>query len=194
MKVLFRLLLSISATALMPFIYLVNQGITLEKFYAEHSVWLYDNCIIFASCLTWLCSFKIFSYIIYLIIVLLFSLLMLFLTNFLEYDSISHENIESIELSENNFLPVYLGYFFVGLSLSQNENPIYIYSILVLFSFISNSVYFNPIFMIFKYKFYTVKRKNGIIIFLISKEIYRTKNELCIKKVRRINDYTFIER
>ncbi|HHT1064301.1 TPA: hypothetical protein ACTYAA_003754, partial [Citrobacter freundii] len=70
----------------------------------------------------------------------------------------------------------------------------FVYGVLFIFTFLSQALYFNPLFLIFGYEFYNVKTKNGTAIFLISRQKYKTPSEIDISTAFRINNYTFIER
>ena len=50
-----------------------------------------------------------------------------------------------IHLADGEFLPTYLGYFFVALSISDLLSLIFIYLILLVFVYLSQTQYFNPI-------------------------------------------------
>ncbi len=109
-------------------------------------------------------------------------------------DNFSKGSVSSIEHANNSFLPSYLGYFFVALSINNLETLIFVYSVLFVFTFLSQALYFNPLFLIYGYKFYNIKTNKGTSIFLISRNDYRTPSDIEIKKANRINNYTFIER
>jgi hypothetical protein len=47
---------------------------------------------------------------------------------------------------------------------------------------------------LFGYEFYNVKTQGGTTVFLITKKKFRRPIEVEIKKVFRINNYTFIDR
>ena len=96
--------------------------------------------------------------------------------------------------ANNSFLPSYLGYFFVALSVGNWETLWFVYGVLFIFTFLSQALYFNPLFLIFGYEFYNVKTKNGTAIFLISRQKYKTPSDIYISTAFRINNYTFIER
>ncbi|MBE0354513.1 hypothetical protein PPHE_a2181 [Pseudoalteromonas phenolica O-BC30] len=102
--------------------------------------------------------------------------------------------MDSIEHANNSFLPSYLGYFFVALSISNWETLFFVYGVLFIFTFLSQALYFNPLFLLFGFEFYNIKTKNGTAIFLISRNKYKKPNEIDIEKAHRINNYTFIER
>lgn len=100
----------------------------------------------------------------------------------------------SIEHANNSFLPSYLGYFFVALSINSFQTLVFVYLILFIFTYRSQALYFNPLFLLYGYEFYNVSTSSHVTLFLISKESFRTPKEVVIDKVYRINDYTLIDR
>lgn len=117
----------------------------------------------------------------------------IWLSQWLGKDSFDGDQIETIEYANNSFLPSYLGYFFVALSIPNLETLAFVYAILFVFTFVSQALYFNPLFLLYGFKFYNVKTKRGTSIFLISKEEYRIPSEIVIPVARRINGYTFLK-
>jgi hypothetical protein len=116
------------------------------------------------------------------------------LSSSLGRDSFKAGEVESIEHANNSFLPSYLGYFFVALSVPNVETLIFVYGVLFVFTFLSQALYFNPLFLLFGFEFYNIRTKNGASIFLISRQRYKTPHEIEVATANRINDYTFIER
>ncbi|RXE96018.1 hypothetical protein D9981_13425 [Pseudoalteromonas phenolica O-BC30] len=180
MNLIFRLLLTFNATSLLLLIYLVQKGITLSK--------LFPACTLLV---TWP---NFVSYLIYLAIPILLTGVSILLSRWLGSDAFKKGEVDSIEHANNSFLPSYLGYFFVALSISNWETLFFVYGVLFIFTFLSQALYFNPLFLLFGFEFYNIKTKNGTAIFLISRNKYKKPNEIDIEKAHRINNYTFIER
>ncbi|WP_226930667.1 hypothetical protein, partial [Halomonas sp. 3F2F] len=134
------------------------------------------------------------SYLIYLLIPILSTWLSILLSNKLGKDDFKAGEVQSIEHANNSFLPSYLGYFFVALSIGNWETLGFVYSVLFIFTFLSQALYFNPLFLLFGHEFYNIATKNGTAIFLISRHKYKRPDEVHISKAYRINNYTFIER
>lgn len=176
----FRLLLTFNATSLLVIIFLVQKGHTL-KFFFESKSWAVQlpNAV---------------SYVIYFCVPVLLTGLSIFLSSRLGKDEFKKGTIHSIEHANNSFLPSYLGYFFVALSVGNWETLWFVYGVLFLFTFLSQALYFNPLFLIFGYEFYNIKTNNGTAIFLISRHQYKKPDEIDISVAYRINNYTFIER
>ncbi|EJD6080360.1 hypothetical protein M0L39_RS09400 [Providencia rettgeri] len=184
MNILFRLLLTFNATSLLVIIFIVQKGYTLSYFF--------DTTI---SQLSWITVIpNMTSYFLYVLIPIFFTGISLLLSKRLGKDEFKKGNIISIEYANNSFLPSYLGYFFVALSVGSWESLWFVYSILFIFTFLSQALYFNPLFLVFGYTFYNVTTINGTVIFLISRQKYKTPCDIEISTAFRINNYTFIER
>lgn len=179
MNTLFRLLLTLSATSLLLIIYLVHKGHTLGDLMCHRAIAQWPNY---------------YSYILYLLVPILLTGLSILLCPLLGKDSFEKGSIATIEHANNSFLPSYLGYFFVALSINNLETLAFVYTVLFAFTFLSQALYFNPLFLIFRYEFYNITTVNGAAIFLISPKHYKTPDEIDIALAYRINNYTYIER
>lgn len=134
------------------------------------------------------------SYVIYALIPMALTGISIWFCQFLGKDQFQKNEIESIEYAHNSFLPSYLGYFFVALSITNWGVFSFVYGMLFLFTFFSQAMYFNPLFLIFGYKFYNVRTRGGVGIFLISRKKLKRPAEIEIPMAFRINNYTFIDR
>ncbi|HET8802920.1 MAG TPA: hypothetical protein VFN01_17260 [Marinobacter sp.] len=180
MNVVFRLLLTFNATSLLLVVFLVQNGCSV-------------GCVLQNFGLGFDVS-KIVSYIVYSAMPVFLTAFSVGLSDRLGSDEFKPGEISSIEYANNSFLPSYLGYFFVALSVSGWESLFFVYSVLFVFTFLSQALYFNPLFLVFGYNFYNVRTNSGVYIFLISREKYKNPDDVVISKAYRINDYTFIER
>lgn len=180
MNFAFRLLLTFNATSLLVIIFLVQKGITLGYYFPQcQDIAALPNAI---------------SYTVYLLVPILLTGLSILLSSNLGKDSFKSGEVAGIEHANNSFLPSYLGYFFVALSVGNWETLAFVYSVLFVFTFLSQALYFNPLFLVFGFEFYNITTKNGAAIFLISRQRYKTPAEIDISAAYRINNYTFIER
>ncbi|PMK02061.1 hypothetical protein BCU09_02210 [Vibrio cyclitrophicus] len=180
MNIAYRLLLTVTATSLLLIIFVVQKGFTLGHFF--------DKC-------TYLVTLpNVISYILYLLVPITLSVLSIYLSRYLGKDEFKAGQVVEVEHANNSFLPSYLGYFFVALSIGSWETLFFVYGVLFVFTFLSQALYFNPLFLLFGFEFYNIKTKNGATIFLISQEHYKTPGDIVIDKAYRINNYTFIER
>ncbi len=176
----FRLLLTVNATSLLLIVYLVQNKHTLSYFFSE-VCWLYK-----------LPNFV--SYVLYALITILLTWISIKLSSKLGKDEFKKGDVDCIEHANNSFLPSYLGYFFVALGINNWETLWFVYIVLFVFTFLSQALYFNPLFLVFGYEFYNIKTKTGAAIFLISRNKYKKPEDIVIAVANRINNYTFIEK
>ena len=185
MNRLFRFFLAVSSTSLFIVIFLIKSRcyILESNFYSYLDEFLKIN------------NLEQYSLVGVISIPLLFLAISMKLLKKLSKDRIKEGEIIEIENSTNNFLPSYLGYFFVALSISDNDflTMSIIYCIIVLFVFYSQTNYFNPLLLIFGYKFYKIKTNRGLSLLLISKKEFKKSSEVIIEKVYRINNSTYID-
>lgn len=175
----FRLLLTFNATFLLVVIFLVQKRYTLGYFFTKYPlITQFPNAV---------------SYLLYFLIPVFLTWLSIILSTKLGKDEFKKGDVDYIEHANNSFLPSYLGYFFVALSIGNWETLFFVYIVLFIFTFFSQALYFNPLFLIFGYEFYNIKTKNGTSIFLISIYKYKKPHDIEISKAHRINNYTFLE-
>lgn len=177
MVVLFKLFLTFNATSLILVVYLVKSSFLLSEVHP-----IFNNFS------------PLFSYGVYLFILISLNYVALYISKFLDNDNLQVSSIKDIELANNSYLPSYLGYFFVALSISDIDTLIFIYLILFIFTYFSQTLYFNPFYLIFNYHFYYVTTNNNIKLFLITKKIIKNPNINSFQELKRINDFTFIDR
>lgn len=93
--------------------------------------------------------------------------------------------------ADNEYIPVYLGYFFVALSVNDLYTLAFVY--LVIFTLIvMMNAYFNPVFILVGYHYYHVATAEGTQIFLICKDESRNPKDVTFCDLRRINNRTYI--
>ena len=168
---MFNLLLSLSASAYVVVVFLIKEGIKFPFFPQQ---------------------LKCVSYIIYLITPVLIAWFCLRLFKHLSVCGMECQ-IEEVELASHSFLPNYLGYFFVALSISNVTTLIYVYAVIFVFTHLSQALSFNPLFLLFGYQFYFVTGEDGTKIFLITKQKMKAYQDAKLNNLRRINDFTFID-
>jgi F0F1-type ATP synthase membrane subunit c/vacuolar-type H+-ATPase subunit K len=103
--------------------------------------------------------------------------------------------ILEVSLANDSYMASYLGYFFVALGLPKNWLVFsVVYAIIFLFTYKSQSLFYNPLFLLFGYNFYYIHDEMGMKIFVISKkrEIYSCEN-LSFEKMKKINNFTYID-
>lgn len=178
---IFRLFLTFNATSLLLVVFLVKSHIVLNGIHP-----LLTNMPGFAS------------YVIYFIVPVILTYVSLLFANKLDDDSIESSRntsaISEIEQANNAYLPSYLGYFFVALSVPYCDTLIFIFVILFIFTYLSQTLYFNPLFLMFGYQFYYLTTVNSVKIFLITKDKLKDPKNLSFPKLKRINDFTYINK
>lgn len=192
MNFLYRLFLTFNSTSLIIVIFLVKQQITIPW----HKNLLFMPAFV--------------SYILYFLLPLILTLISLLLAHFLAKDSLERfdksikkdngeegrvkcSKIVEIEQANNAFLPSYLGYFFVALSITYFETLIFVFLVLFIFTFFSQTLYFNPLFLLFGYHFYYLTTINRTKIFLITRKSLKNPDDIDLPNLKRINDFTFID-
>lgn len=171
-KLLYQLFLAFNSTWLIVVVYLVKEKYSLN-FLNNYSSY--------------------YSWGIFILLPIILTALSFLIALSLPKDSLQSGSVKEIELANNNFLPTYLGYFFVSLGVEDVSTLIVVFAIIYGFTFLSQTLYFNPIFLLFGYHFYFIKTSGNVKIFLITKRKLKTPGQDSFEKLRRINNYTFIE-
>lgn len=133
------------------------------------------------------------SYVFYFLCAVLIARISIYFTSFLENDVIPEDSFSIIESANDSYLPIYLGYFFVALSIQDYTVFIFVFGIIYIFTFYSQVTYFNPMFFLFGYRFYYAINKNNIKILLITRRHLKNPAAASFQNVKRINDFTFID-
>lgn len=165
LRVFFRIILTISSTSWMLVVYAIK---THYSFYG----------IPYYIC-SMLCIITIF----------VLSVIIIQLTKLMDKDEAKQCN--GFLLADNEYIPVYLGYFFVALSVNDWSTMVFIYGMVSILMFMMNA-YFNPVFLIFGYHYYHVSTAEGTHFLLISRLNGRNYKNLDLPSLRRINDTTYI--
>lgn len=177
MSFIYRLLLTFNATSLIIVIFLIKEEVTLNN--------LNDK-------LNSLPNYV--SYLAYFLLPILLTYFSLLISNFLGNSNISKGSITEVENANNAFLPSYLGYFFVALSVNNCETIIFVFAILFIFTFLSQTLYFNPLFLIFGYHFYNISTNNKAKLFVITRNEINKVEDIEFSSLKRINNFTFIDK
>lgn len=172
MKYIYQLFLAFNSTWLIVVVYLIKEKYRLN---------ILDNYSIY------------YSWAIFILFPIILTSLSFLIALKLPKDQLIDTAINEIELANNNFLPTYLGYFFVSLGISDIPTLVIVFIMIYIFTYLSQTLYFNPIFLIFGYHFYFIKTNKNIKIFLITKKQLKTPGEIGFQNLRRINNYTFID-
>ncbi|HCG6973476.1 MULTISPECIES: hypothetical protein [Vibrio harveyi group] len=184
MNVFYKLWLTFCSLLLTMTVYLVKEDVLLNSLsiYVEHEgvKQLLISLPKYASC------------VVYFVAVVCCTGLSMVLARWLSEDQISVGSIATVETANDAFLPSYLGYFFVALSVGDSGTFIYVFSMIFIFIFFSKISYFNPVFLIFGYKFFHLTDNSGLKIVVITKKELKVPCEVEFCKLKRINNYTFI--
>lgn len=172
MKYIYQLFLAFNSTWLIVVVYLIK-----EKYRFN----ILNNYNIY------------YSWIIFILIPIVLTALSFLIAYKLPKDQLPNSSIKEIELANNNFLPTYLGYFFVSLGVNDTTTLVVVFLIIYVFTYLSQTLYFNPIFLLFGYHFYFIKTNSNIKIFLITRKKLKMPGEIGFNDLRRINNYTFIK-
>jgi hypothetical protein len=109
----------------------------------------------------------------------------------------TEDSIEIVRIRpiESVAMPTYMGLFVISLGITTFPIKVAGMVLIILFifwGFFERVFYFNPIWIIFGYRFYEAESKHTNTFTLITKQ-RDLKNKLRIDKLRRINNYTFME-
>lgn len=168
MKYIFKLFMAINSIMIIGIVYSANNQVFLIQGNGLISILFYAGAAVFGAVICLLCCSK------------------------LSEDEICG-GIVSVELANDSYLPCYLGYFFVALSIKDYFTLVVAISIILIFLICSQNLFYNPLFLLFGYKFYHIIGNSNRKILIISKKDIRDVNGLQFTKLRRINNYTFID-
>lgn len=142
------------------------------------------------------------AYVIYFIALLVLSFFSIkFSLKYLDQDVIEREKVKEFEQANDFYLPIYLGYAFVAISLPTLKSFLLFFVLMLIVLARTRFFYFNPIFLVLGYKFYFIKQIDDSKILVISKKEIKTVDELFEDSIgdigdnialTRINDYTFL--
>ena len=167
MDYLYRLILTLNATSWIIVVYGISKHWTILKL----PCWI--------------------TGILLLIIPILLSLVSLGVAKGLGNDSLS--GCRESSLADNEFIPTYLGYFFVSLSVADNMTMAFIYAIVFVFTWLSQTQYFNPLYLLLGYHYYHVLTEQGTRIFVIAPgTVIRNSRDISFDSLKRVNDTTYL--
>uniref|UniRef100_UPI00402888AE hypothetical protein n=1 Tax=Prevotella sp. TaxID=59823 RepID=UPI00402888AE len=104
----------------------------------------------------------------------------------------TEKEISEVESASADFLPVFFGYVFVGLSISHLSTLFITYLLLVVLCFCADIYLYNPMFHLLGYRFFFVKTGKNKVLVLSKKEI-KLREHVSFDKLGQINDFTFID-
>lgn len=176
-RCLYNLFYTIVSLSLLAVVYLINSNTDINTLVKWHNIeipkWVsYGFYCASSVFLTWISS-KFFS--------------------FFERQDIKNNNIKSIESADGIFIPTYLAYIFVGLSVKGITELLFCYTILVVICFAAQIYLFNPIFYLLGYKFYFVTNSINKKLLVMTKKKILLSETVDFSNLYRINDYTYVE-
>lgn len=115
-------------------------------------------------------------------------------------DSINN-GVSEITPVNHEYLPVYLGYIFVSLSMPNTQaggiqwmTLIVVYLLICLFVTCSKTLCFNPIFIVFGYGYYQVTTSNGVKVFVMTKRaIRKSGGNPTFPHLRKVKELVYID-
>lgn len=175
-----HLWMALASTSLLPAIYFIKIRLKVFNF----------QCDALNLCLDLL---------LYLGVPLVMSLISLLWMKGQSDDSIN-SGADEIAPVNHEYLPVYLGYIFVSLSLPVNTAGgadwlplIVVYLLICLFVTFSRTLCFNPLFIIFGYGYYQVTTQSKVKVFVITKRQIRKGDKPSFAKLHKVNELVFID-
>ena len=142
------------------------------------------------------------AYVIYFIALLFLSFFSIrFSLKYLDQDVIERKKVKEFEQANDFYLPIYLGYAFVAISLPTLKSFLLFFVLMLIVLARTRFFYFNPIFLVLGYRFYFIKQIDDSKILVISKKEIKTIDELFEDSngdigdsiaLTRINDFTFL--
>ncbi len=174
--ILFRVFLTVNSLLFSLLVFSVKKEITINTWHSYFS------------------SFpNMASYFLYFLLIMVSTWVSIKLVEFLGSDCIEEGSLSTIEPANDRFLPSYLGYFFVALSVPTFEMFFILFGIISIFIYHSRVSYFNPVFFIFGFNFYFAVNSKNIKILLITKKQLKDPETASFNNLKRINNYTFID-
>lgn len=177
--------------AIYSFIFSSRLFLTMTSFYFFILFYFINNKIILFNCSS------LYNYIIYLVFGFIVSLIgLIAVKNKKHYDNQS--NIEKIIPIEFSYISSYLGLFIISLSFSNvTQNKIEILIIIVIIYLIwfklESVSFFNFYWVLLGYRFYEISTKNSNYILISKRKDVKNKTTINELKLKRINNYTFLE-
>ena len=176
-------------------VYMISHGKTAGYFL---NLWWGNNS---CPCLTKMIDFlndtsPLWSYMVYLLIVVFLTWIVIRVFPYLDDDEMQDaKSIKFVEESSYLFYPNLLAYFFVALSAQDKYAVLIVFLIMLFFSYVSHTMLYNPLFVLFNYKYYLVTCQNNKKILVITKKVLNPGTDLPISFVslKRMNDNTFVE-
>lgn len=174
-------IMALASTSLLPAIYFIKSGVKV----------LHTPCQ---------CINMVLDIVLFLGVPIVLSVLSLKWMRAQGKDSINN-CVSEITPVNHEYLPVYLGYIFVSLSMPNTQSGgilwmtlIVVYLLICLFVTCSKTLCFNPIFIVFGYGYFQVTTNNGVKVFVMTKKTIRKGGEKpTFPHLRKVNELVYID-
>lgn len=178
---------TIDSILLMLYVFLIKEEYVFKFLKHPKIIEIYKILIIYIPYKT------IILGIVYLLILVILDIILLIITLFFSnIDKIEKETVEEIENATEAYLPCYLGYFFVALSINNFQIFFIIFILIFFLTRGAKLAHFNPVLILFGYRYYFCKI-NGVKNLLITTDKLKNPKDVKYTKLYRINDFTFIK-
>lgn len=179
MNRIYSLIFTAISLSLLIAIFLINNSIEMNVFRGL-SIFQYklSGCISFS---------------LYLAVCILLTWLSSLLFKKFQKQDILNRNIQNIESADGIFLPTYIAYIFVGLSVKGITELCFCFGVLVAICYSAQIYLFNPIFYLLGYRFFFITNSKKQKILLMTKRRILLSESHDFNGVHRINDYTYVE-
>jgi hypothetical protein len=190
MNYIYRLLLISSSLSITLAVYFINKKISILS---QAVMWLRDNTDFFHQFVYNFYAFNMASYFLYILGCLAISSVGLSFSKRLSVETVSKGSFKTFELVNDTFIPIYLAYFFIALSVGNLVTFSIIFSIVFVFVYASSSVCFDPLYVLRGYKIYAAVSNADVKNYIITKQIIKDASAVEFSTLHRINNFTFIE-
>ncbi len=178
MLVLYKLFFTLVSLLLLAVIYLINSSIEIGRLTGLH---------------LWFDMPAIVSYLIYIVGSLFLTWLCTLAFSKMETISLQSTNIKGIESADSTFVPMYLAYVFVGVSIQNEISLILCYLLIAIICFFAQNYYFNPLFYILGYRYYFVINSADKKLLIMTKKHIYLGQEIDFANLKRLNDYSYVD-
>lgn len=138
----------------------------------------------------------LWSYGAYLLLVIFLTWIVIQFFPYLDDDEMQNGNtIKTVEDASLQFFPNYLAYFFVALSANDKYAVLIVFLIMLVLSYLSNTMLYNPLLVLFKYRYYLIVNGNNKRSLVVTKRLLNPEptRPVSFPELKRLNDNTFVE-
>ena len=185
----------IVSLALFVVVYMISHGKTFGYF--AQCWWSDTQCALFRQLADFSMSISpLWSFAFYLLAVVFLTWVVIRIFPCLDDDEMQNgKSIKTVEEASYLFYPNYLAYFFVALSAQDKYAVLIVFLIMLIISFKSDTMLYNPLFVLFNYRYYLVVSQNNKKFLVITKRALNpgTTEPISFSQLKRMNDNTFID-